>query len=328
MPHPEVWPAEPEDWRPILDREVARLPRKYREAIVLYHLEGWPHREAASKLGVPEGTLSTRLIKARRLLASRLARYGLSLAGAALATALGEGSVRAAVPAPLVAETVRAATLVAAGQLAAVTTPAALLTKGVLKTMLMMKLKLALGMVMVVAVLGATGVAYRAGAQAPPTDTPRVEKPRSELEALRKENELLKLNLQVVLEKVRAQEAELRAFRGVGASEKKCDLDLLQRVKGIEAAKKKMQADVLDAAKRGQKIKELYLLRAKLLGEKADARKKDLAADAVILVEEALKVLQTARDAEGRQRAAKALDQALRKLKEQMEDPERQPKKP
>src|SRR5262249_57363409 len=34
-----------------------------------------------------------------------------------------------------------------------------------------------------------------------------------ELEALRKENELLKLNLQVVLEKVRAQEAEVRGLR-------------------------------------------------------------------------------------------------------------------
>src|SRR5262249_53862982 len=37
--------------------------------------------------------------------------------------------------------------------------------------------------------------------------------PPSELEALRKENELLKLNLAVVLEKVRAQEAELRGLK-------------------------------------------------------------------------------------------------------------------
>src|SRR5947209_6337491 len=137
MPHPAVAPAEPDDWRPLLDREVARLPQKYREAIVLYHLEGWPHREAASKLGVPEGTLSSRLVKGRRLLARRLARCGLSLSATALASALSEGVTQAAVPAPLVAETVRAATLVAAGQLAAVATPAALLMKGVLTAMLM-----------------------------------------------------------------------------------------------------------------------------------------------------------------------------------------------
>src|SRR5262245_40943116 len=164
MPHPEVAPAEPQDWRPILDREVAHLPQKYREAILLYHLEGWPHREAALKLGVPEGTLSSRLIKARRLLAKRLTRYGLSLSVATLASVLSGGAAPAAVPAPLVVETVRAATLVASGQLAAVTTPAALLTKGVLKAMLLTKLKLMVGMVLVVAVLGATGVAYRAGA--------------------------------------------------------------------------------------------------------------------------------------------------------------------
>src|SRR5262249_8537808 len=153
-----------------------------------------------------------RLVKARRLLGKRLARSGLSLA--TLACVLSEGVAPAAVPTPLVLETVRAATLVAAGQLATVTTPAALLTKGVLKTMLMTKLKFAVGMLLMIAVLGATGVAYRVGAQAPPTDSPRVEKPRSELEALRRENELLKLNLEVVLEKVRSQEAELRALRG------------------------------------------------------------------------------------------------------------------
>src|SRR5262245_6290784 len=39
-------------------------------------------------------------------------------------------------------------------------------------------------------------------------------KPRTELEALRRENELLKLNLEVVLEKVRSQETELRTLRG------------------------------------------------------------------------------------------------------------------
>src|SRR5262249_26604722 len=62
MPHPEVGRAEPQDWRPILDREVARLPQKYREAVVLHYLEGWPLREAAARLGVPQGTLSSRLV--------------------------------------------------------------------------------------------------------------------------------------------------------------------------------------------------------------------------------------------------------------------------
>jgi hypothetical protein len=59
---------------------------------------------------------------------------------------------------------------------------------------------------MMVMVLGTSGLIYRAAGQSAPGS----KRPLSELEALRRENELLKLNLEVVLEKVRAQEAELR----------------------------------------------------------------------------------------------------------------------
>jgi hypothetical protein len=53
-----------------------------------------------------------------------------------------------------------------------------------------------------------------AEAQAP---SPRpAGKPLSELEALRQENELLKVNLRVLLEKVKRQEAELAALGGAG----------------------------------------------------------------------------------------------------------------
>jgi RNA polymerase sigma factor (sigma-70 family) len=214
MPHPEVAPAEPQDWRPLLDRELSRLPDKYRAAVVLCDLEGHPRREAARRLGLPEGTLSSRLAAGRRLLARRLTRRGLTLSGGALAAALAEGA-SASVPAPLVISTARTATLVAAGQLAAVSTPAALLARGVLEAMFMAKLKLVVGAVMVLAALGAGGIAYRAGAG--PTEAnaaPPAEKPRSELETLRRENELLKLNLEVVLEKVRSLEADVRTLKG------------------------------------------------------------------------------------------------------------------
>src|SRR5215831_3832227 len=36
VPHPGAWPAEPDDWRLLLDREVAGLPPKFREAVILY----------------------------------------------------------------------------------------------------------------------------------------------------------------------------------------------------------------------------------------------------------------------------------------------------
>jgi len=213
MPHPEVLPAEAHDWLPLLDRELSRLPEKYRAAIVLCDLEGRTRREAARLLRVAEGTLSSRLATGRKMLARRLARCGVALSGGALALVLAQGAASAAVSAGLVSATARAAALVVAGQVAAVSTTAAVLMREVMKAMLMKKLRLVAGAVVLVAALGLVGLGYQAGggsgtAQAAPPD-----KPRSELEALRHENELLKINLEVVLEKVRAQEAELREFR-------------------------------------------------------------------------------------------------------------------
>ncbi len=329
MPHPEVAPPEPQDWRPILDREVARLPEKYRAAVVLYHLEGRGQREAARELGLPEGTLSSLLVKARRLLAVRLARSGLGLPAVGLAAAFSEGTAAAA-PAPLAAATVRAA----AGQRAAVSTPAALLTKEVLRTMFVTKLKLVAAVVMVSAALGVTGLAYRATA----ADEPAPGKPPSELEALRKENRLLKLNLEVVLEKVRAQEDELRALRGPqGAKEK-----LRQRAKAAAEDERKLaELEKLRAAEAERRLAEDMRLKAEALAKQAaeadrakklDMRKYQEAlelyrkaskgmptspADAEKLVEDALKLLRSARDADGQRRAAEALEQALRALRKQ-----------
>src|SRR5262245_57546834 len=214
MPHPQVVPVEPQDWRSFLDRELARLPEKYRAALVLCDLEGMPRREAAGQLGLPEGTLSSRLATARQLLAKRLARYSLSLAGGTLATALGESMARA-VPAPLVEATVNAAAAPSA-----VSPTVSLLTTGVLKPMLLHTLRAMSGLMMLVGVLGATGLAWRGGDRATAADPPARGKPPSEVEALRKEIELLRLNLQVVLEKVRSQEEELRALRGKGGGPK------------------------------------------------------------------------------------------------------------
>jgi RNA polymerase sigma factor (sigma-70 family) len=132
------------DFYSILDQELSRLPEKYREAIVLCDLEGKTRVDAARQVGIAEGTLSGRLTTARKTLAQRLTRRGLTLSGGAVALALGQSTLAASVPIPLLASTVRAAACLTAGQAAAgvISAEVAALTKGVLKTMVLGKLKL------------------------------------------------------------------------------------------------------------------------------------------------------------------------------------------
>src|SRR5262249_26280603 len=160
-----------------------------RAAIVLCDLEGRRRKEAARLLGVPEGTLSSRLSTGRQLLAKRLAGCGVVLSGAALAAVLSPGSASAQVPAALVGPTGKAGWLAAAGQLAAVSPPAVLM-QGVLKAMLLKKLRLVIGAVLVTLTLGTVGVAYRASGQIESSAKPGPAGPPTEVEALRKENEL------------------------------------------------------------------------------------------------------------------------------------------
>jgi len=122
-----------------LHEELARLPRKYREAVVLCHLEGNTHQEAARRLGCPPSTVSTRLVRARELLRTRLARRGVAPAAGLLATAeaAGGATAEAAGLAPWAEATVRGAVRLAAGRTpsATVSTRTSQLTEGVLKSM-------------------------------------------------------------------------------------------------------------------------------------------------------------------------------------------------
>ena len=217
MPPPEVTQSEAQDWRPLLDRELNLLPEKYRVAIVLCDLEARTRKDAARLLSISEGTLSSRLARGRTLLAKRLTRCGVALSGGALAVALSQ-CASAQLSTGLVNLTAKAAALVAAGNTAAVSTTAVLLMKGVMKAMLMKKLRLVAGAVLVAVALGAIGLGFQGGNGSGSVQAAPPDKPRNELEALRRENELLKLNLEVVLEKVRAQEAELRELRARGDS--------------------------------------------------------------------------------------------------------------
>jgi RNA polymerase sigma factor (sigma-70 family) len=172
---PEVGSDRPEAWAGLdllIDRELAALPDKYRAAVVLCDLEGQKGKDAARQLGVPEGTLASRLRTGRVLLAKRLTRKGITLFGGALATLITDRSATAGVPAGLVTSTTRAAT----GKPADVVANVSALTEGVMKAMVLTKLKLVLAGVLVVGVLALAG-ARHAAAQLVPASGEKRETP-------------------------------------------------------------------------------------------------------------------------------------------------------
>lgn len=132
------------DLRPLLHEELDRLPDKYRKPVILCHLQGLTHAEAAQELAWPVGTVSVRLSRARKLLKDRLTRRGLTVQGSFLTVGLGAEGATAVVPQALIQATAQAAVAASAGSLLAtggLSAGAILLTKRTLTIMLMSRLK-------------------------------------------------------------------------------------------------------------------------------------------------------------------------------------------
>jgi len=104
------------DLRPVLHEELARLPEKYRKPVVLCHLQGLTHAEAAVELAWPVGTVSVRIARARKILGERLTRRGLATTATLWAAGLASEGVSAAVPQALIRSTTLAALALAAGR--------------------------------------------------------------------------------------------------------------------------------------------------------------------------------------------------------------------
>ena len=181
-----VEPAAPEascdlvwrDMRPILDEQLNRLPEKYRAPLVLHYLEGKTVEQVARQLGWPQGTVTGRLDRAKQQLRKRLVYQGITLSATAMAAALTHGTASAQATAGLVASTLRATTLCAAGKAEIVSASITTLTQGVLRAMFPIRtMKVAVTLVGACCLLAVGGgfLAYRA--QAEPDKT--VEVPRA-----------------------------------------------------------------------------------------------------------------------------------------------------
>ncbi len=71
----DVTPFEPSPDHLELVRALAGLPEVQREAVVLHHLADMPVHEVADMLGVPIGTIKTRLVRGRTTLAGLLSDH-------------------------------------------------------------------------------------------------------------------------------------------------------------------------------------------------------------------------------------------------------------
>jgi RNA polymerase sigma factor (sigma-70 family) len=134
----------PESWSE-LHEEIARLPERYREPVVLCYLEGLSTQVAASRLGCPHGTILSRLSRARKRLRAGLIRRGFALTGLP-AAGINPREVSAAIPPELLIGTARASVRFMGQPTAGaglVSMTAVDLAKSVLHTMMLSKLQIA-----------------------------------------------------------------------------------------------------------------------------------------------------------------------------------------
>jgi RNA polymerase sigma factor (sigma-70 family) len=165
----EAW----HELKPLLDEELARLPRKFRQPLVLCYLEGKTRDEASQDLGWSLGTVKGRLERGRDMLRDRLEKRGLALSAAIFGVALGESTASAAVPGTLATLTVQESISGTAHESVEV------LAQGVIRAMLRTRIKTALVLGLATLAIGC-GIAWatlHSSATAPASTAPAGEQP-------------------------------------------------------------------------------------------------------------------------------------------------------
>jgi RNA polymerase sigma factor (sigma-70 family) len=170
----------------ILDAEVAALPERERQAVVLHYLDGLSQVEAAQAAGCPQGTIGRRASEGLERLRERLCRRGCVLGAAALASLLG-AEAQAAAPASLLPSILAVPKLAAVGAAAGTAGSTVVsLAEGVMKAMFWAKVKVVAALLGAAAVVGtAVPVTYQAvRAAEPKKPDPVAEAPEQKDEAL------------------------------------------------------------------------------------------------------------------------------------------------
>ena len=168
--------------------------------MVLCYLEGRTNQEAAEHLGCAEGTVASRLARARERLRGRLIRRGLTLGAGALGLALPGDVASAAMTPALVESTLRAGLA---------SSKAVALAEGVLHTMWFKKVRIAVAVLLLAgaAGLGAGGLVYHAQAaeqRQPPPAVPFPDQAQAGKGPVAKEDETLKNTLVALVKALNA----------------------------------------------------------------------------------------------------------------------------
>jgi Tol biopolymer transport system component len=144
------------------------LPQKYRELLVACDLEERERRSVAAALGIPEGTLSSRLTAARKMLAGRLAKRGVAPSCVALITLNGPRLVACEVPRIVLASAAKL------GCSAAGTVPAIVASLASTASRIVIHRILAPIAILVLTAFGAAIATLTAGGAPPTTQLPAV----------------------------------------------------------------------------------------------------------------------------------------------------------
>jgi RNA polymerase sigma factor (sigma-70 family) len=146
-----------------IDEELAGLPPKYREPLVLCFLAGKSVAEASRQLHTPESTIRSRVARGCELLRVRLDRRGFVVSTAALAATAATAGAATALSESLLTSTARAAVAFAAGLAPSVCKGTLALATTILGSTSMTKVRLLLALLATAGlVAGAVAFAHQA----------------------------------------------------------------------------------------------------------------------------------------------------------------------